>query len=69
MPMIAILLMSSVMIVIAVIGLADGLAHLLSWMARSVRVALVGRAARRPTKAARPANRVKQFTLSSRTSA
>ena len=36
MSMIAILLASSLVTVIAVIGLADGVTHLLCWMARSM---------------------------------
>ena len=37
MPMIAILLTSSLVTVIAVIGLADAFTHLLCWTARSLR--------------------------------
>ncbi len=37
MSMIAILLASSLVTVIAVIGLADGLTHLLCWTARSLK--------------------------------
>ena len=45
MPMIAILLTSSLVTVIAVIGLADAFTHLLCWTARSLRAPEAVRAA------------------------
>ena len=44
-PMIAILLTSSLVTVIAVIGLADAFTHLLCWTARSLRAPEAVRAA------------------------
>jgi hypothetical protein len=42
-PMIAILLASSLVTVIAVIGLADAFTHLLGWVARSLRTSPMAR--------------------------
>jgi hypothetical protein len=46
MPTIMMLLVASLMTVIAVIGLADALAHLLGWAMRSLRTAVKVRADR-----------------------
>ena len=54
-PMIAILLTSSLVTVIAVIGLADAFTHLLCWTARSLREPESVRAARPMVDTARPA--------------
>ena len=51
MSMIAILLMSGLVTVIAVIGLADAFTHLLCWSARSLRKPEEMRAAGRSTDA------------------
>jgi hypothetical protein len=53
MPMIAILLMSSVVTVVAVIGLADAFTHLLCWTARSLKEPDAVRAASPSADAAR----------------
>ena len=51
MSLIAILLASCLVTVIAVIGLADGLTHLLCWTARSLRESLAVRAKTSPAQA------------------
>jgi hypothetical protein len=54
MPMIAILLTSSLVTVIAVIGLADAFTHFLCWTARSLRDPEAVRAPDPPADTARP---------------